>query len=126
MPAGLQSHMNEHGAAAMPYDCNMCTAKFFFRSELEHHLIDHESGRLTIASVPMAAVPPVNDYAPPHISSAIICSKPDNEHNGKVMPKTECTEDEEEYIEIEKVVDTTTNGVDDLRIKEANNKSCEA
>lgn len=120
--------MNDHGAAAMPYDCNLCTAKFFFRSELEHHLIDHEIGRLTIASMPtMPVLPPVNDYASPHISSsATICSKSDSEHNGKVMPKTEFTEDEEEYIEIEKVVDSSTNGVDENRIKEANNKLCEA
>lgn len=31
-----------------PYDCNLCSRKFFFRAELENHSIDHENGRIPI------------------------------------------------------------------------------
>ena len=43
----LQRHMFEqHGAAAestllRPYDCSQCHLKFFFRAELENHLLSH-------------------------------------------------------------------------------------
>uniref|UniRef100_A0A182SD06 C2H2-type domain-containing protein n=1 Tax=Anopheles maculatus TaxID=74869 RepID=A0A182SD06_9DIPT len=53
--AGLQAHLPvaHSNAAAKPYDCERCGVAYFFRAELEHHLIDHELGR-TI-SRPMAA-----------------------------------------------------------------------
>ncbi|XP_011193784.1 zinc finger protein 423 homolog isoform X2 [Zeugodacus cucurbitae] len=41
-PSGLLSHMHEHGLQSRPYDCNLCSDKFFFRAELEHHLLTHE------------------------------------------------------------------------------------
>ncbi|XP_036330098.1 zinc finger protein 423 homolog [Rhagoletis pomonella] len=41
-PSGLLSHMHEHGLQFRPYDCNNCSDKFFFRAELEHHLLAHE------------------------------------------------------------------------------------
>ncbi|XP_052899805.1 uncharacterized protein LOC128306360 [Anopheles moucheti] len=45
--AGLQAHLPvaHSNAAAKPYDCERCGAAYFFRAELEHHLIDHELGR---------------------------------------------------------------------------------
>ncbi|KAL9702061.1 hypothetical protein quinque_005579 [Culex quinquefasciatus] len=43
---GLQTHMDQHGPQAKPYDCNHCDEAFFFRAELEHHLIDHELGKV--------------------------------------------------------------------------------
>lgn len=39
--------MIEHGPSYRPYDCNLCAKKFYFRAELENHLIDHENGRIT-------------------------------------------------------------------------------
>lgn len=36
----LQNHMlQEHGLGARPYDCSKCTLKFFFRAELDHHML---------------------------------------------------------------------------------------
>lgn len=127
VPAGLQTHMNEHGIGSMPYDCNKCSAKFFFRSELEHHIIDHENGRIVMST----AIQPVqqivtnnnNDYnhqVQSHIIETINNTENDSERNGnKVIPKTEVTEDEEEYIEIENVVETTINNNEV-------NRNCEA
>ncbi|XP_049289716.1 zinc finger protein 423 homolog isoform X2 [Anopheles funestus] len=45
--AGLQAHLPvaHTNAAAKPYDCERCGVAYFFRAELEHHLIDHELGR---------------------------------------------------------------------------------
>ncbi|XP_053668441.1 uncharacterized protein LOC128718851 [Anopheles marshallii] len=45
--AGLQAHLPvaHSNAAAKPYDCERCGVAYFFRAELEHHLIDHELGR---------------------------------------------------------------------------------
>lgn len=42
VPSGLLNHMNDHGLNARPYDCNLCPEKFYFRAELDHHLIDHD------------------------------------------------------------------------------------
>uniref|UniRef100_A0A182K331 C2H2-type domain-containing protein n=1 Tax=Anopheles christyi TaxID=43041 RepID=A0A182K331_9DIPT len=44
--AGLQTHLPlaHSNAAAKPYDCERCGVAYFFRAELEHHLIDHELG----------------------------------------------------------------------------------
>lgn len=45
--AGLQQHIHqEHensdkDSNTKPYDCNVCEAKFFFRTELEHHQLFH-------------------------------------------------------------------------------------
>lgn len=42
--ANLQRHMfDQHGGAVelRPYDCSRCLLKFFFRAELENHLLSH-------------------------------------------------------------------------------------
>lgn len=31
--------LQEHGLGARPYDCSKCTLKFFFRAELDHHML---------------------------------------------------------------------------------------
>lgn len=37
--------LQEHGLGARPYDCSKCTLKFFFRAELDHHVLTfHRSG----------------------------------------------------------------------------------
>ncbi|XP_067629226.1 zinc finger protein 423 homolog isoform X2 [Eurosta solidaginis] len=40
---GLLSHMHQHGLQYRPYDCNRCIEKFFFRAELQHHMLAHQS-----------------------------------------------------------------------------------
>ena len=39
--ARLQQHMVEHGLSARPYDCHHCHLRFFFRAELENHILTH-------------------------------------------------------------------------------------
>lgn len=39
---GLQQHMIEHGLHTRPYDCSLCHLKFFFRAELDNHMVTHE------------------------------------------------------------------------------------
>lgn len=42
----LQNHMlQEHGLKARPYDCSFCNLKFFFRAELDHHMVTCHGGR---------------------------------------------------------------------------------
>ncbi|XP_058459550.1 zinc finger protein 423 homolog isoform X2 [Malaya genurostris] len=126
--AGLQAHITEHGSQAKPYDCNHCDEAFFFRAELEHHLIDHELGKVHLV--------PTNDIEPPdtplqiksetieHIIARDEERNPDkqdtpkrqkseprinspsadsvNSGNGSSYPEQEeCDEDDDEYIEVE-------------------------
>lgn len=38
---------------ARPYDCSKCTLKFFFRAELDHHVLTfHRPGEETLSSPP--------------------------------------------------------------------------
>ena len=39
--AGLLSHMVAHGPNSKPYECTECKAKFYFKSELENHRLNH-------------------------------------------------------------------------------------
>ncbi|XP_037787345.1 uncharacterized protein LOC119582906 isoform X2 [Penaeus monodon] len=53
----LQQHMVEHGLSARPYDCHHCHQRFFFRAELENHVLSHPeaaegSCRECVASFP--------------------------------------------------------------------------
>lgn len=86
---GLLSHMEEiHGTNAKPYDCSRCTAKFFFRAELEHHAFMHE--------------PLTKEIEKPSIHEPEISVR-----EGSVSPKIkkelngESEAEEEEYIEVE-------------------------
>jgi len=45
---GLQHHMLEHGLHTRPYDCTHCHLKFFFRAELENHIVSHEEIKRSI------------------------------------------------------------------------------
>ncbi|XP_035790632.1 zinc finger protein 423 homolog isoform X2 [Anopheles albimanus] len=47
--AGLQAHLPvaHSNATAKPYDCERCGVAYFFRAELEHHLIEHEDRERT-------------------------------------------------------------------------------
>jgi len=47
---GLQQHMvMDHGLHSRPYDCSYCHLKFFFRAELDNHMVSHE--QMTRASI---------------------------------------------------------------------------
>lgn len=85
--------MAEHGNGAKPYDCNLCTEKFFFRAELENHLFEHDNGRIKIA--------------PDELSNKDL--KLENANERMIIPKSEINDDEEEYIEVEKVLETSMN-----------------
>ncbi|KAL3290027.1 hypothetical protein HHI36_023399 [Cryptolaemus montrouzieri] len=39
---GLRKHMLRHGLDCRPYDCPSCDLKFFFRTELDNHMVIHE------------------------------------------------------------------------------------
>lgn len=43
--------VQEHGLGARPYDCSKCTLKFFFTTELDHHILTfHRTEESKIAS----------------------------------------------------------------------------
>lgn len=117
---GLQLHMDElHGNGSKPYDCNLCSDKFFFRAELENHLLEHESGRIKIKPAIKDEAKHLNAMHAHHNNNNV------NNHNNNnktikceegesieemakaIVPKTEVhsPDDDEEYIEVEKVID---------------------
>lgn len=113
---GLHQHMNTHGPNSRPYDCNLCAAKFFFRAELENHLIEHEAGRISTTtmynSVPAVVSTPQKDIvAIERSSSADQISDNDDKdeiETHEMVIKVESEErndDDDEYIEIEKLVE---------------------
>lgn len=93
IPAGLQSHMAEHGNGAKPYDCNLCTEKYFFRAELENHMFEHDNGRIKVAS---------SD----EINKDL---KLEDTDERMIIMKSEVNDEDEEYIEVEKVLETSMN-----------------
>lgn len=113
---GLHQHMNSHGQNSRPYDCNLCAAKFFFRAELENHMIEHEAGRVSASALYNNSVPAVT--LTPHRDSAVERSR-SAEQNGDKDDKDdvdidepvikieteERTDEDDEYIEIEKLVE---------------------
>lgn len=124
---GLQLHMVEgHGSGAKPYDCHLCPWKFFFRSELEHHVVDHETGKIRLNhqslgsaahSMRNANDDPEEDQASDAVSEDKRSSSPadeaEDDHRGTKTPlptAAAAVDDEEEYIEVEKLAETV--GVD--------------
>ncbi|KAL7737897.1 hypothetical protein ACLKA6_006272 [Drosophila palustris] len=114
-PAGLLTHIAEHGAR--PYDCNLCPEKFYFRAELEHHQRAHELR-------PSAPPPPPAGRIPPKLerrsSSASSSLAPSPSHVKLELYESETapspaevepsTQEEEEYIEVEQVPHETRSG----------------
>ena len=117
VPAGLLSHMSEHGQNARPYDCNICPDKFFFRAELDNHLIEHETKGPVSAEAKFE-----NQQHAPTTTVIVKEDKPKHpDRDAEAVLKTEVkieaadeTEDDEEYIEVEKVADImqTDNNTD--------------
>lgn len=102
-PAGLLSHMTDHGANSRPYDCNLCSEKFYFRAELDHHLVDHEiRDRLkqALSSDPNPATDEKKPFDEPPSEDASTKLELKNEAPDE---KIADEDDDEEYIEVEKV-----------------------
>lgn len=85
--------MAEHGNGAKPYDCNLCTEKFFFRAELENHMFEHDNGR--IVKIPSE-----------ELSKEL---KLEETEERMIVMKSEANDEDEEYIEVEKVLETSMN-----------------
>ncbi|ALC41167.1 Oaz [Drosophila busckii] len=107
-PAGLLTHIAEHGAR--PYDCNLCTEKFYFRAELEHHQRAHE---LRAAMRPKQE-PPLDSATPsphplsptvPQVKQELFDSEP--AASPAAAAAAAAAPDEEEYIEVEQVPQET-------------------
>lgn len=103
-PSGLLNHMLEHGANSKPYDCNLCPEKFYFRAELDHHLIDHDLRETT------AAVKNEQEKATKKAENmnAINVEKPVaalNEVKQEIIENEQnpTNTEDDEYIEVEKV-----------------------
>lgn len=136
--SGLQLHMDElHGNGSKPYDCNLCPAKFFFRAELENHLIEHENGRIKIM-VPS----PLKDDAQRFqltihsnnnnnnvnnnnnkiikCESEVVVAPVDDDDAKPLVPKSEVLhhEEDEEYIEVEKDVEPTAAAAENTVIND--------
>lgn len=109
--------MIEHGPSCRPYDCSLCAKKFYFRAELENHLIDHESGR-----IPTPIQPSQTDSNSSSTSNDPKQIQLKREHdiefpqmkasnkdadNGKDSPHQERqqtnADDDDEYIEVEQI-----------------------
>lgn len=120
--------MLEHGLHARPYDCNLCSEKYFFRAELDNHLIEHEIlGR----SAPVPENGSCDSVAATTIKSEHTAeSTKDLDNSEKIQQtatenkqdpvKTETIDDpvekttaheddEEEYIEVEQIPEGTGN-----------------
>ncbi|XP_021704336.1 zinc finger protein 423 homolog isoform X2 [Aedes aegypti] len=95
--SGLQNHISEHGPQAKPYDCNHCDEAFYFRAELEHHLINHELEILE--STTKGDEETQLDDA----QETNIFKNPDED--SETNEKHEEAEDDDEYIEVEHNVD---------------------
>lgn len=125
--SGLQQHIHqEHEKNDMdknikPYDCHICDAKYFFRTELEHHLFEHEKsgssnfGKFeTESSAEFEEDPRANDELikiekksekdeDSRCGGDSETEKKDDVDN-VLIPKSH--EEEDEYIEVEKITDT--------------------
>lgn len=97
---GLQQHIQGHekdsGSNIKPYECNLCNEKYFFRTELDHHKLDHE-----------ANLDAINQHGSPPSQGKIIEPEVIIDTT-KGFPKThenftEIKDDDDEYIEVEKI-----------------------
>lgn len=111
--------MPKHGSNSKPYDCNLCPSKFFFRAELENHLIEHESGRLCTVdmSVIIPSLSPKEQQLKQRTDSRTNEGMDTDDINiNESIVKCEseepvADEDDDEYIEIEKLVEYPNKSV---------------
>lgn len=124
LPSGLHQHMVvEHGPNYRPYDCNLCPQKFYFRAELENHLMDHENGRVLLMTPMSLAMrrpspleeSPSNTFKPLILKHENVKSNSDNskshDTNEEIGIKSEIqradvensADEDDEYIEVEQL-----------------------
>lgn len=120
LPCGLHQHMIEHGPSYRPYDCNLCAKKFYFRAELENHLIDHENGRIATSNRQSQAdtnSSTSNDSKQIHLKhehDKTSNEDSDNEKDKdldirqKNICETNAADDDDEYIEVEQIAESST------------------
>lgn len=116
--SGLQNHISEHGPQAKPYDCNHCDEAFYFRAELEHHLINHELGKVHLVTKSSNEFSVTKEIKTEILESTTkgdeetqlddaqetnIFKNPDED--SETNEKHEEAEDDDEYIEVEHNVD---------------------
>ena len=110
-PSGLLNHMLEHGVNSKPYDCNLCPEKFYFRAELDHHLVDHDLRESSAAAVKneQDQMTKKDDNTLDNIKSEK--SVPLNEVKKEIMEADHNSNnaDEDEYIEVENLNESNNN-----------------
>lgn len=132
LPCGLHQHMIiEHGPSYRPYDCSLCAKKFYFRAELENHVIDHDSGRINSTTTH------VKSNTITHTANGmkqeqnqLIDSNDDSDSEKLHSPDTNIksesrqysaepnTEEEDEYIEVEQIAESiSVNGEENNHLK---------
>lgn len=99
--------MLEHGSNYRPYDCSQCAKKFFFRAELDNHLIDHENGRIA------AAIHDADDESsaptrtnPSKFGAKIPMQRSESDGEREaIRPEAlkSTADDDDEYIEVEQI-----------------------
>lgn len=111
---GLQTHIAEHGPQAKPYDCNHCDEAFFFRAELEHHLIDHELGKVHL--VPRNSE---ESSAGLEIKSEMLDSAPKNDGENQFDEKVSSVCNEQEEQNIKSFPEINENNTENYKVQEA-------
>lgn len=100
--------LQEHGLGARPYDCSKCTLKFFFRAELDHHVLTfHHPGE--------ASSPVENVHNSIETSSRD--TKQRNNDEESIIVKEEVlpdTAEEEEEINVDEQVEQDDHKSDEL------------
>ena len=88
----LSQHMVTHSAEEKPYDCPFCDQRFFFRSELDNHVLSHQrpvSQSMPLPPPPLTRATPQTNFPPspspgPRVQQEVPAPKLQPEHkNGK-------------------------------------------
>ncbi|XP_075168780.1 zinc finger protein Lobe [Haematobia irritans] len=113
-PAGLLNHMLEHGVNSKPYDCNLCPEKFYFRAELDHHLIDHDLREISPMKNESEQSPTKDDNSMGRIDETKNSDTPRQSEKQNLLNEVKqeivesdhhAQQDDDEYIEVEKLHD---------------------
>ncbi|XP_031640589.1 zinc finger protein 423 homolog isoform X2 [Contarinia nasturtii] len=121
LPCGLHQHIRvEHGASYRPYDCNLCAKKFYFRAELENHLINHEIGLIATPHRDDATDTDESKQIPlnhEHLKDMNDDNESDKDKHSETDMKSEgqhysndvnAEDDDDEYIEVEQIGENTS------------------
>lgn len=104
---GLYAHMSEHGPSSRPYDCSKCSARYFFRAEMENHaLYQHNipySNNNQLHQCDYCHID-FNDYS-------LFLNHMKNVHGGGAYRSVHHNESDNEYIEVGSPSTSATNRV---------------